>query len=254
MKFELPFSIRITNEQPDSDRLVVPDDAARDALITDGRAYVGMRVYSIVSAALWVLESIGPDVWTSVPIGAAAGPTGPTGPTGASGLDGAVGATGPQGDIGLTGPTGLTGATGADSTVPGPQGAIGPTGATGTQGPQGATGDTGLTGPTGPQGIQGVAGAPSNNCIIAGTYYTSGGMDFKFNALGYIVKYTSEGKVSFYESDNVTLINGTSGVVSPVAANGHYQANYDPINAACYTYDNGSSLNMDFNVVVYKVL
>ena len=60
MKFELPFSIRITNEQPDSDRLVVDSNIVRDQLIADGRAYVGMRVYSILEAALYVLEDFVP--------------------------------------------------------------------------------------------------------------------------------------------------------------------------------------------------
>ena len=76
-------------------------------------------------------------------------------------------------------------------------------------------------------------------------------MDFKFNDNGYQVKFTSDGIVSFFESDGVTLINGTSAVVSPVIKNGFLTCNYDPINAACYMYDDRNLSNQSFNVVMY---
>ena len=199
MNLELPFSIRITNDKPDSDRIVVDTIAERDQLVTDLRAYVGMRVYRKDLPAYEVLISLGPAVWDTIPVGAAAGPigptgqTGPTGPTGShiiygvvdpttEGLDGdsyintatnflfgpKAAGTWPAGVslVGPTGPQGLQGDQGID-------GAVGPQGDPGPQGVVGPLGPTGPVGPTGPLSLFGNIdylpfGAPAQNKLSSG--------------------------------------------------------------------------------------
>jgi len=58
--FNLPFSVRISNDNPvDGDRYLVLDDTARDALITNGRAYEGLLIYHQASGALYYLNKLG---------------------------------------------------------------------------------------------------------------------------------------------------------------------------------------------------
>ncbi len=190
--------IRITNDNPDSDRQRVATIAERDQFVTDGRAWVGMRVWRDDLPGTEVLTSLGPANWEVVPLGAAAGPTGPTGPTGATGAAGTqiiygtvdpttegndgdtyintttdtifyakTGGVWPAG-VPLIGPTGPIGPTGAQGNV----GAVGPTG---PQGPQGTQGATGATGPIGPTGATGAAGTNGKNPDLAARFDQDGG-------------------------------------------------------------------------------
>ena len=137
MSHELPYSVRITGDQADSDRQRVGTIAERDQFVTDLRAWDGMIVWVDDNGGgqpeLYVLVDKTIPTWEAIPFGGAAGPTGPVGPTGP---------TGPTGATGLTGGQGVPGNDGAD----GADGGVGPTG---PQGPQGAQGDTGATGATG---------------------------------------------------------------------------------------------------------
>ena len=62
--FNLPFSPRISNENPiDGDRYIAADIAQRDALITNGRAHLGLQVYVLTEKKLYILETLSPDFW-----------------------------------------------------------------------------------------------------------------------------------------------------------------------------------------------
>ena len=73
--FNLPFGVRVSNNQPlDGDRYVAIDLAARDSLITNGRAYEGLQVYiesgDTANTGLWLLTDLGVDIisttWTKI--------------------------------------------------------------------------------------------------------------------------------------------------------------------------------------------
>jgi len=63
--FNLPFSVRISNENPiDGDRYLADDIASRDQIITDGRAHEGLQVYVRAPLKqLYILEQISPPIW-----------------------------------------------------------------------------------------------------------------------------------------------------------------------------------------------
>ena len=64
--FNLPFSVRISNDSPiDGDRYIATNLAARNQLIIDGRAHVGLQVYVLNEKKLYILDSLSPDVWKS---------------------------------------------------------------------------------------------------------------------------------------------------------------------------------------------
>ena len=106
---------------------------ADDAVISEGSAWIAMRVNTGVTPAE------GAD-WTLL---ASKGDTGPQGSQGSQGVQGPTGAQGPQGIQGPTGPQGSQG----------DPGATGPTGSVGPQGPQGNQGPTGATGAQGDRGL-----------------------------------------------------------------------------------------------------
>lgn len=58
--FSLPFPVRISNDSPTDERFPVADDAARDQMITDLRAYVGMIVYNEASSQHQFLSVLDP--------------------------------------------------------------------------------------------------------------------------------------------------------------------------------------------------
>lgn len=61
-KLELPYGFRIAGDDPGDDRFVVPDVAARTALLTNSRAYLGMFVYQTDTSTLYQLTSFDP-IW-----------------------------------------------------------------------------------------------------------------------------------------------------------------------------------------------
>lgn len=66
--FNLPFSVRISNSDPiDGDRYISSDASARDALITIGRAHVGLQSYVLNESKLYILDSLTPPVWKFLP-------------------------------------------------------------------------------------------------------------------------------------------------------------------------------------------
>jgi hypothetical protein len=82
--FNLPFGVRVSNNQPlDGDRYIAVDLAARDSLITNGRAYEGLQVYiesgDTANTGLWLLSVLGVDVasssWTKIDVGGVGGST-----------------------------------------------------------------------------------------------------------------------------------------------------------------------------------
>jgi hypothetical protein len=74
--FNLPFSVRISNEQPiDGDRYIVADDTARDALVTLQRVHEGLQIYHEADQALYYCSTLvvgnpGATVWTEIATGA----------------------------------------------------------------------------------------------------------------------------------------------------------------------------------------
>jgi len=60
MAFNLPFSVRISNDQPaDGDRALIADDTVRDQLIIDGRAYEGLIIYHQTDKLHYKLKTLG---------------------------------------------------------------------------------------------------------------------------------------------------------------------------------------------------
>ncbi|GJM64969.1 hypothetical protein [Persicobacter diffluens] len=55
-KFNLPFGIHIAGSDPIDDRVIVADQAAREALVTDGLAHEGMVVYQADSKQYFALK------------------------------------------------------------------------------------------------------------------------------------------------------------------------------------------------------
>ena len=230
MKHELPYSIRITGDQPDSDRQSVADSAARDLLITDGRAWEGMDVWVEDQSLTFKLVDIITPVWEQVSTGTTGtgpvgptGPTGPEGPTGDDGTNGTDGAKGDTGDTGIQGPDGPIGPEGPE----GPQGTQGPTGPVGPTGPTGSTGPTGPTGPVAvPPDFLGTYDALGD---ILTTEFTSGGV--------WTMTKNSTGDYNLYE-DGI-LIGSSKGHISvqnsaSPALNWHVYFTIDIADISCY--------------------
>jgi hypothetical protein len=74
--FNLPFSVRIANEQPiDGERYLVADDAERDNLVTLGRVHEGLQIYHAADQTIYYCSSLtllnpGATVWTALSAGA----------------------------------------------------------------------------------------------------------------------------------------------------------------------------------------
>lgn len=67
MAFNLPFSVRISNEQPvDGDRYLTADAAAKQAVIDAGRAYDGLLSYQQDNGKLYMLDDISTSGWTAI--------------------------------------------------------------------------------------------------------------------------------------------------------------------------------------------
>ena len=65
--FNLPFGVRVSNNNPlDASRYVVADNAARDYIITEGRAYEGLQVYVANDKKLYILTTLSPANWELV--------------------------------------------------------------------------------------------------------------------------------------------------------------------------------------------
>lgn len=65
--FNLPFGVRVSNSNPlDASRYVVADNAARDYIITEGRAYEGLQVYVANDKKLYILTTLSPANWELV--------------------------------------------------------------------------------------------------------------------------------------------------------------------------------------------
>lgn len=65
--FNLPFGVRVSNNNPlDASRYVVADNAARDYIITEGRAYEGLQVYVADDKKLYILTTLSPANWELV--------------------------------------------------------------------------------------------------------------------------------------------------------------------------------------------
>jgi hypothetical protein len=62
--FNLPFSIRISNDNPiDGDRYIANDIAARNQLVTDGRVHLGLQVYVVDEGKLYICKNLSPITW-----------------------------------------------------------------------------------------------------------------------------------------------------------------------------------------------
>jgi len=65
--FNLPFGNRIAGAEPvDGDRYTKANSAARDALITELRAFEGMQVFTQDTGSLWILITLGVDIPSSI--------------------------------------------------------------------------------------------------------------------------------------------------------------------------------------------
>ncbi len=76
--FNLPFGIRVSNAEPvDGDRYLVTNDAARDLLVTTGRAFVGLQIYHQLDGKLYYCSSLGltpsTTTWTEIGSGSSGG-------------------------------------------------------------------------------------------------------------------------------------------------------------------------------------
>lgn len=68
MSLNLPFGVRVATDLPlDADRYIATDISARDSLITNGRAYVGLQVFVESEDVLYILKS--GNVWEVIAIG-----------------------------------------------------------------------------------------------------------------------------------------------------------------------------------------
>ena len=70
MSLNLPFGVRVANSDPlDADRYIATDLAARDALISAGRAHTGLQVYVTSEDTLFILRS--GNIWAPIAMGGA---------------------------------------------------------------------------------------------------------------------------------------------------------------------------------------
>lgn len=66
-EFNLPFGVRIANNDPvDYDRYIATDIAARDAIVTAGRAYEGLQIYVESDQSLYILIDVSLSTWEIV--------------------------------------------------------------------------------------------------------------------------------------------------------------------------------------------
>lgn len=69
-EFNLPFGVRVANSDPiDKDRYIAVDIAARNSVLTNGRAHAGLQVYVESNSTLYILKGVTNNDWEIAGVG-----------------------------------------------------------------------------------------------------------------------------------------------------------------------------------------